>query len=131
MFRKVLGSVVASALGVAVVIRAYDPSKRYVRSTTIQATPSAAPPPPTASTAATAATASTAAAPTTTAAAKVSAANSERSLSHEPSKLVTLSDGRRLSFQQFGRPNGKAVFVFHSSGASRFEIESLGVRTAV
>lgn len=49
------------------------------------------------------------------------------SLIRSLSKSVTLKDGRKLSFHQYGNPNGTPIFFFHSAGSSRYEIDSLGV----
>ena len=34
---------------------------------------------------------------------------------------LTLKDGRRLGFAEFGAPPGRPVFHFHGSGSSRLE----------
>src|SRR3954470_16669121 len=39
--------------------------------------------------------------------------------------LLTLSDGRKLSYAQLGSPTGPAVFYFHGTPGSRLELAPL------
>lgn len=39
----------------------------------------------------------------------------------EHSKIITLKDGRKLAYAEYGDPNGKPIFHFHGTGSSRLE----------
>lgn len=49
---------------------------------------------------------------------------------HARDRVITLPDGRRLGYTEFGDPNGRAVFFFHGFGTSRV-ICPPNVQTAV
>jgi len=40
-------------------------------------------------------------------------------------QIITLKDGRKLGYAEFGTPEGMPIFVFHGHGSSRLEITRL------
>ena len=42
-------------------------------------------------------------------------------LTNKTDQLITLNDGRKLGFADYGEPNGKVVFHFHGSAGSRVD----------